>query len=78
MFTLYSDGSILWPYGTTLKAPNISADQVGKSLKQPQNEKSQVDNVICLTFFLYADWSVCGDRCKSKQGLGNFFQVKPL
>lgn len=33
MFTLYSDGLILWPYGTTSKAPNISADQVGKSLK---------------------------------------------
>ena len=33
MLTLYSDGSILWPDGTISKAPNISADQVGKSLK---------------------------------------------
>ena len=33
MLTLYSDGSILWPDGTISKALNISADQVGKSLK---------------------------------------------
>ena len=33
MLTLYSDGSILWPDGTISNVPNISADQVGKSLK---------------------------------------------
>ena len=33
MLTLYSDGSILWPGGTFEIVPNISADQVGKSLK---------------------------------------------
>lgn len=33
MLTLYSDGSILWPDGTFEIVPNISADQVDKSLK---------------------------------------------